>query len=689
MLEATYPIAPRGLATSFTESELPLDFADRFKNRFINAAGGAEKRPGMSQLGSSIAGSPLLTGIHELVKPDGSVVLFVSGDDVLSNTGAIWSYDTSTTTFSRVHSGLTLNMRLRSVQMNDRLIFVNGADRNFFTKDGTTFSELEAIVEMGTTSTGTSANALYDADIANWVTGTDAVINDVVFHVESSAYGLITLVSADRIVHTAVSAAALGVGAGTEPSANKRYRIIDTVELNIIPQNDGEKDNVATAGSGTGVSAIAVSGVNFANTEIKVGDFIYNSTRSAVTKVLSVSANVRVKDITGQTSGDTLTFLKSAMPLSDFAHVHYGRLYLTDIRDKTKVRISGSNDPTDYTTDAGTLDSVSFNFGGQQPRGDSIVTMASFQQFLALGGKQNIYLFSGSQPILSSAAATDYDFQAVGLFPQGVVAPSGMTGLGNDLTYVGHDGVQSVSQVQDATTLNRANLTEAIRKTVREEINTANTDLIQLIHYPQRSWLMFKINDRIYNYNYAAFFGQTKQQTGDNWAGGSWSLFEGGFARQQAYLVRLDGSLVCCGPFGKVYEFDTGTFDDAGEAISTEYRTGWLTLDEPDKTVRIKKLVYIKPLIESGANITYEIAAQGSYESEGLDVITVNASGNSAPLGLFTVGQNQIGVGKPSNIKYPLRARGEAIRLTITTEDTQGPDTLSRFTLYASVHGRQ
>jgi hypothetical protein len=687
MLEATYPIAPRGLATSFTESELPIDFADRFKNRFINAAGGAEKRPGIVQLGAAIAGAPLLTGVHELVKRDGTAILFVSGHDTLSDSGAIWKYD-DVGTFSRVHSGLSTN-RLRSVQMNDRLIFVNGSDRNFYTTDGTAFRELEAIVEMGTTGTGTSAGSLVDAEVLNWITGTDVVINDIVFYVESSAYGLITAVASAALTHTRVSATSPGAGDGAEPTANQRYRIIDLVELNIVPQPDGEQDNVAVATGATNASVIAVSGVSFSATEIRAGDFVSNTTRSAVTKVLSVSANIRVKDVAGQTSGDSLVFLKSAMPVSDFAHVHYGRLYLTDLRDKTKVRISGANDPTDYTTDAGTLDSVSFNFGGQQPRGDSIVTMASFQQYLALGGKQNIYLFSGTTPIRSSAAATDYDFQAIGLFPQGVVSPSGMVGIGNDITYVGRDGVQSISQVDDASTLNRANLTEALRKTVREEIDTSPQDLIQLVHYPQRSWLLFKVNDRLYCYNYAAFFGETNQQAGDNWAGGSWSLFEGKFANQQAYLVRLDGTLICVGPFGKVYEFDGGVFSDDGDPIATEYRTGWLTLDEPKKTVRIKKLSYIKPLIESGANTEYQFIAQGSYESEGLDMITVNASGNSAPLGLFTVGQNQIGVGKPSNVKYPLRARGEAIRLTITTEDTQGPDTLSRFTLYASVHGRQ
>ena len=39
MWEATYQIAPNGLATSFTDSELPLEYAGRFRNRYINAAG--------------------------------------------------------------------------------------------------------------------------------------------------------------------------------------------------------------------------------------------------------------------------------------------------------------------------------------------------------------------------------------------------------------------------------------------------------------------------------------------------------------------------------------------------------------------------------------------------------------------------------------------------------------------------
>lgn len=90
--QVTYPIAPLGLATSFTESETPANFATKFRNRFINAAGGAEKRQGMTQTGSIVPGTPTLNGIHELVLPDGGEVLLVSGDGKiakLANSGSL------------------------------------------------------------------------------------------------------------------------------------------------------------------------------------------------------------------------------------------------------------------------------------------------------------------------------------------------------------------------------------------------------------------------------------------------------------------------------------------------------------------------------------------------------------------------------------------------------------------------
>src|SRR3546814_14214265 len=119
--EANYPIAPRGRATSFTESELPVEYALEMRNRFINSAGGAEKRQGLVQEGDTVTGSPALTGLHELVLPDGTPILFASG------MGSIWRPDDDA--WTEVHNGLNATARLQSVQMDDKLIFCRSDKR--------------------------------------------------------------------------------------------------------------------------------------------------------------------------------------------------------------------------------------------------------------------------------------------------------------------------------------------------------------------------------------------------------------------------------------------------------------------------------------------------------------------------------------------------------------------------------
>ncbi|MGI9405308.1 MAG: hypothetical protein ACR2O4_02960, partial [Hyphomicrobiaceae bacterium] len=137
--ETTYRLATRGLATSFTESELPLEFAAEFRNRFINAAGGAEKRQGIDATNFTALGQSI-TNIHEYVAKDGTTT------DYLSGNGKIYRDDSGTWTL--VHTMAQSADKLLSVQFGDKLIFVNGVDRNIFTDDnGQTFKELIALIE--------------------------------------------------------------------------------------------------------------------------------------------------------------------------------------------------------------------------------------------------------------------------------------------------------------------------------------------------------------------------------------------------------------------------------------------------------------------------------------------------------------------------------------------------------------
>jgi hypothetical protein len=699
LLEIQYPIPPRGLGTNFSESDLPLAFASRFRNRYLNTTGGAEKRPGMTQLGNTISGGPDLDGLHELVESQGSAKLMASGQGriyrhtVSAGTSGVW-----TTIYTSADQGSSL----QSVQFNDKLIFFNGVDRPFYTTDASAFSELLPIIERGEATTNTSAGALRDSEIANWILNTDVVENDIVWYPNRRGYGLVTAVTTAEVRHTLVSqAAGTGLGGGDAfgvtgvPAAGDPYIILDNVELNIINTPFGP-DNVAVAGSGTSTNEIRVSGLDFSRTDIRAGDYIYNSTIPAVTRVNSVSSNIAIVPVTGQSAGDSLVFLKSAMPIPAAGHVHYGRLYLLDARDLTKVRISGADDPEDFTTDAATLSSNTFNYGGLQPQGDTLLAMGSYQQFFVLLGRRYTYMFEGTNPVRSSAASTDFDFSPVGLFPHGGVSQRSVTTVGNDLVFISHDGVMSVTQTQDASTLNRTNLSEQIRVTLRNEIEEASEAELQIVHYPQRSWLLVKVGSSVYCYNYSAL--NTQQSPAypgvapgqENTAGGSWSLFDGDFASQSIYFVRHDNKLLCAGAGGKVYLYDEGS-TDAGQVISTEFRTGWLTLEETRNSfgsVRKKEGKYIKPILEAGGPMTFRWSCEAPYAGESTDSIDISTSGGASPIGLYVIGADAIGGSPVQNAKFPFRWQGEVVQITVETSTAVSPDVLSRYTLYAVMRGR-
>lgn len=677
VFQITFDIASRGVATSFTESEIPPEFAARFRNRYINRAGGAEKRQGIQTLGSAVPGVPTLTNAHELVDEVGNETLFVSGD------GKIYKFDGSA--YSLVHTFTDTAAKIRSLQFGDFLIFYNGVDRNIYTKDGTAFSELIALIREGKGNSDTNANELEDDDITDWTTATDATINDLVYYPDLDAYGLVTAVSASALTTTAVSANGTGLGNATgTPGANTSYRLIDLVELNIVGSANVVKDNVATTGTGTTTTVIAVSGLSFSDTEIRVGDFVRNTTRAAVTDVTSVSANINVTSVASQTAGDSIVLLKSAMPISSYIHAHFGRLYHVDARDRRKIRISGEDDPQDMTTSTGTLDSITFRAGTLQGKGDIILAMESFQRFLVLAGQERVYIYQGTTPIGASP-----DFSPLALLPQGCVSADGLLNIGNAVLFVSHDGVQAVTQAEDESQLQREGITAQISETLRDEIDDTTPAFIQLIHYPQRSWVILKVGSLFHVINYA-----TMSSDNQNLSTFSITDFDGKLCRQRGYFVRRNDDLVCVGDSGKVYLFDQGDYDDDGEVYSTEYQTGWRTLgggrrgggEKPD--INQKKLAYIKPLFEAGQAINYTFRAEGGFDAESTDTVTIAASGGSQAVGLATI-PFTIGGSSVVNTKHPLRVNGEVIRLTVTTEDNLGPDTLGRYTMYVSRGGHR
>lgn len=679
MISVDYSIPVNGLGTDFSQFERPLTFAEAYTNRFRNINGGAERRPGMVRGFGQISGNPNLTRMHEWVGNTGNEAL-LSSDDF----GNIYLYNTSSVSWSTALTGKA-SVRLISAQAEDKLIFCNGVDRNFYTADGgASFSELKAYITRGVTAGGSGPTTLVDGDISNWIGATLVSNNDIVYNVTRNGYGIVSTVASASLTHTTIGTAGTGAGlTSVNQGSGDQYQLIDYVDLNVIPQGNGSLDNVATATTGTTTTVIAVSGVNFQNTQIRVGDFIYNTTRSAIAQVSTVSANVNLsQSITGQISGDALAFFKSAMPIASWVHVHYGRAYYLDSRDQRTVVISAPDDPEDLTTYQKTLDATSFSFGTQQPTGDTILTMATFQSYFVACGKRNIFIYNGDTPI-ADAATTDIDFSPVATYPYGVVSRFCAITNGSNLLYETENGLQAIGIGNISNTTIQNNVSTPIRQNISNAIKQASPDNIQICFYPSRAWAINKVGDQCYILNTNPVYDQAGQLVVNQ----AWHLFTGKWAQQNHYFVRRDGTLIACGANGLVYSMDTSASTDDGDIISTDLTTAWLRLEEPQKTVRVKQGQYIKPVFESGPRLDYQINVVAGWDNYSSDSIEVS-SGDSGQIGTAIVGLTPIGGGFFAQaIKYPLRWRGEECRLQFITASSAGPDIITGYALYGDLGG--
>lgn len=679
MITVSYNIPINGLGTDFSQYERPISFAETYTNRFRNINGSAERRPGAQIAFERIAGNPNLTRGHEWVGNTGQVALLTSDDF-----GNIWTYVSASATWTNSLTGKA-QVRMISAQAEDKLIFCNGVDRNFYTDDGgVTFHELKAYITRGVTAGGTNTTTLIDGDISNWIGATLVANNDIVYNVTRNGYGIVSTVASASLTHTAIGTAGNGAGlTASNQTSGDQYQLIDYVDLPILPQANGGLDNVGTMTAGTTTTVVVVSGVNFANTEIRYGDILYNTTRGAVALVGSVSANVNLQQaITGQISGDALALFKSAMPIASWVHVHYGRTYYLDSRNQKQVIISAPDDPEDLTTYQKTLDATSFGFGSQQPTGDSLLTLGTFQSYLVAAGRRNVYIYNGNTPILDTSTA-ELDFTPLAAYPDGTVSRFCVTTNGSNLLYETKNGLQAIGIGNISNTTVPANVSTAIRQDISDFINSTTPDDIQLTFYPARAWLINKVGDRCYILNNNPYYSEGGQLVSTP----AWHLFTGPWAQMNHYFVRRDGSLLGFGQNGQVYNLDSSAATDFGTIIPTDLTTAWLTLEEPRKNISVKQGQYIKPVFESGPNIDYTINVVAGFDNYSSDSIEVSAA-NSGQIGSAIIGTTPIGSGfYAQDIKSPLSWRGEQCRVQFLSQSSASPDIITGFALYGDIGG--
>lgn len=716
-----YKPAALGLGTESSSKLQPLDFSPNITNRFYNMLGDLEKRRGLQQLGAQIttafgvtASSVYLNNIHEYIDASGNSTLFASGTVALQESqtfGCLWRYNAVSAYWERVLTAAQVRspyQKMYSAQMGNKLIFCDGArtypfsttdsitvvndtpiERNIFIENPSVgvsafyTRQLFSVITEGIAGGGSTPNLLFDSDISNWRTQTNVAVNDLVITAESPTQGLagagiITSVGTSSLDITPISANALGIGGtGASMASGTPYKIVDLVELNIIPVSAAGGtiyDNIAVAGQATSAAAVTVTGIDLLAAGLRIGDYIYNTTRGAITRVSTIgsaAANypILVRSVTGQTAGDSLVFLKDAMPIASYPHVHYGRLHLIDARDPTKIRVSGPDDPEDFTTFNKTLSSVTIDYGARQPKGDILLTMATFQRYLVVGGKAGLFVTDGTNPI-ADVTADVIDLDPVGLFPQGVFSAEGLQSIGNEMLYIGNDGMRSFLAAFDSKNTTTNNKSEQIKTEIINALQATSAGQVKLIHYPRRNWVMMKIADVIYNYNYTPMYSNGKYNNI-----GTFTKFTGLLAQQDAFLVTRAGDLITADSTGRVYTFDvSGVFTDNGTNIDTTYVSPWHTLQESETNadIIVKDGRYIKPVFETSAAIKYNISVVGDFSELATDSVIVTAA-----------------VSGITNPKMPLRWRGQQAQFTITTDTSVGGDIINSYTVYGNVFGRK
>lgn len=734
MKTTTYLPARRGLATEFSESGQPAEYARRLLNRFININGEPETRPGLNEHSRFFG--------DELFPVDGSNTKLVmlaehidkTGDSVLlaaetrqnaapaSTVSVITKFNDTTGQWESVEVDQAVDTTVAlTLGWADQGISVSQQGKIYAAQDGdisvlvspniqpSYYDAMEnkvyplfSMLESGTLTAGTSTTKAFDSEITNWLAQTNVRTNDLFYNVTQKAYAIITSVGATDLDITPIRSGSgdnvgNGInGVGGNQVAGNYYQIYDLIENNVVPINRNDFDNVAIAAAGTSTSQIVVSGFVPLTNGMLQGDWIYNTTRNVVMNSNTI-INQRINTsrdsllvTSGQAEGDALIFLKSAVPVATFPHVHYSRLYLIDARDQTKVRVGAPDDPQDFTTFNLTLSSSTINYSSKQPQGEQILTLGTFQRYLVAGGKSNVYLDQGTNPIADVSGDTP-DLTPVGLFSQGTISVKGLANIGSNMVFSALDGMRQFN-ISDILAVETDNISEAIKTELRNAIKSQlaiSRDDIQVIHYPSRNWVMYKVGSTIYNFNYTALY-----QEGELVRGGSWSKFTGVLADCTEFLLRNDGVLMCAKfidaetPYYQVYEFDTGSLDDAGTPIATDFETAWITPGGG----QVMDTRYIKPFFEGVANKSYHITVTSDLETPYVDdtiIATACAavSGN-AIVGQAIVGQAVIGgTQTTSTNKYPLRSRGQEVKIRFQTTSGQGGDKICKFILYGNIFG--
>jgi hypothetical protein len=362
--------------------------------------------------------------------------------------------------------------------------------------------------------------------------------------------------------------------------------------------------------------------------------------------------------------GTTVSALGGGVPVTAFKfHVHKGRVWAIERANKLLASHSALNIPGDWTTanDAGYID---FQFLLQ--KGDELLDVATFVNFIVYFFRNHIAVYSGTTP-----SGTGSNFSLVQLIEgTGVVGTGTVGAIGNDLAYLDDTGVKSLQQVATTGNLNTGNISVAIDPFIQAEIRDNTTGLYGAAHYPDLSWFVLQIKNRLRIFNY-------KMK--------SWSRIVG--ADVAGIFSTSDRKMYLCGS-GKLYEYGKGWAFDT-KTIPMFWITGWLTVGKGGQNYYPKFLEidnYMGPNIEMNYGARYDLNVSND---ETADSFTTELVPSLMDELLPDILDNAFYLDQATHepVRVPLFGGGKSMQLFFYNNGNQGPIEISSLILQGKLGG--
>lgn len=372
-------------------------------------------------------------------------------------------------------------------------------------------------------------------------------------------------------------------------------------------------------------------------------------------KVIGFQAGQKLIVWNGTGNFATVTESQGTAPTGGVGCTAFGRVWQV-ANDGQTIRYSGLLDETDWgSASSGTIDMHTIWSAGT----DTVTAIVAFNAALVVFGTNHIVFFTdGRGSLLGIDPTQAYVFDVLaetGAFSQWTVQQVGQ----GDILFLGPNGVQSISNLENARSFPMSNYTKYIRDTLLAQVAGETQATIRSSYNNQlgQYFLSLPNSGQIWCLDIRRVY---TDDVGDTCAiCTNWNMAVTATHSTQhnvTYLARTPGTI-------GIYSGN----NDEGAQYQFAYLSAWLNLGE-QISQRIKLLKRFDAIIYSGGTSAITFNWNTDFgNAVNTATLSIAATGSISQYGLGQYGIAQYGGGSSlSLLKYDARARGQYYQIGVT-----------------------